>query len=187
MLYLLFNTALRWTLFGMILQPNQMQEKIIYQFNESSDKRDWLIINDGVMGGVSTSSFFINTRNVGVFKGEVSTANYGGFASVRCATGKFKTEDFTKVRLKLKGDGKNYQFRLKHKNSDPESYIITFPTTGEWEEVIINLNEMFPSFRGQKLKSPNFDKSFFEQICFLIANKKNESFRIEISEIALVK
>ena len=42
---------------------------------------------------------------------------------------------------------------------------------------------MYPSFRGRKLDMNNFSDDYFEQITFLVGNKKNESFRLLIDNI----
>ncbi len=85
----------------------------------------------------------------------------------------------------MKGDGKEYQFRIKDQNNNYLSYIITFKTSGEWQTVEIKLADLYPSFRGRKLNLPNFENDSFEEIVFLIGNKKNESFRLVLDEIEL--
>ena len=157
----------------------------LFDFSNTSNISKWRIVNDDVMGGISTSSFERDKNGIGVFQGRVSTENYGGFASVRYSMKKTKVEKATTVRIRLKGDGKNYQFRMKHKSSDYFSYINTFSTSGDWQVVEMKLSDFFPSFRGRKLNKPNFDKDSIEQIAILIANKKNEKFRLEIDKIEL--
>jgi hypothetical protein len=44
---------------------------------------------------------------------------------------------------------------------------------------------LFPSFRGNKLDQPNFDGSSIEEISFLISNKKDEPFNLEIDKIEI--
>jgi hypothetical protein len=92
----------------------------------------------------------------------------------------------SKIQLRIKGDGKDYQFRVKHKARDYQSYITTTPTTGEWETIEIPLIDLYPSWRGQKLDMPNFDKSSINEFTFLIANKRNETFELLIDEVVLV-
>ena len=85
----------------------------------------------------------------------------------------------------IKGDGKNYQFRIKANSRDYYSYITTFSTTNEWQEVEILLEDMVPSFRGRKLDQPNFAKDHIEEIAFLISNKKQENFKLLIDKVEL--
>jgi hypothetical protein len=162
-----------------------MSTSIIYDFNKNSSPRDWRIIDDGVMGGLSQGKFSIDADGNGVFAGTVSLENYGGFSSVRYQCDKIKVTKDSKVRIRLKGDGKNYQFRIKDKATSYYSYITTFKTFGDWETVEIKLSELYPSFRGQTLNLPNFDSTSFEEIVFLIGNKKNESFQLVLDKIEL--
>jgi len=157
----------------------------LFDFTLDSNIKNWRIVNDDVMGGISSSTFGLSDAGNGIFKGKVSTDNNGGFASVRYNMDEFKCDQHKTIRIRLKGDGKNYQFRIKNKSSDYYSYITTFSTSGEWETVEMNLEDFYPSFRGRKLDKPNFNKKSLEQVSILIANKKNESFKLEIDHIEL--
>ena len=84
----------------------------------------------------------------------------------------------------MKGDGKKYQFRLKSNSNDYFSYITHFVTTGDWQDIEIDLTEMYPSYRGRKLDKPNYPKINVEQIAFLIGNKKEQRFKLEIDKIS---
>lgn len=158
---------------------------MIFDFTTGVDIDSWSIMNDGVMGGVSSSTFKLNEDGHGLFEGTVSTANNGGFASVRHQVSKVNLTDKNIVEIRLKGDGKAYQFRVKKRKSDAESYITTFTTSGSWETIEIQLSDLYPSFRGRTLDQPNYDVSSLEELSFLIANKKNESFRLLIDSISL--
>jgi hypothetical protein len=85
----------------------------------------------------------------------------------------------------VKGDGKNYEFRLKGEISQYESYVHQFATTGEWQNIKLAINEFYPQFRGRKLNIPNFNFKNIEQISFLIANSQEEDFELLIDWIDL--
>lgn len=157
----------------------------IYDFSKDKDVSDWRIINDGIMGGVSRSSFELDTEGNAVFSGSVSLDYNGGFCSVRHNFKRINLEKFKTIEIRLKGDGKRYQFRIRHNSSDYYSYITYFVTDGEWQNIQLKLNEMYPSFRGRKLDMGNFDKDSMEEIAFLIGNKKEEKFRLVIDKIEL--
>ena len=162
-----------------------MSTTIIYDFTKDSNNSDWQIVNDGVMGGKSQGNFEIDASGNGQFYGDISTKNNGGFSSVRCALNSVKVNDSSTIILTLKGDGKDYQFRIKDKSSSSHSYITTFSTSGDWQKIEIQLDGLVPSFRGQKLKMPNFHHDSFEEMAFLIGNKKDESFKLLIDKIEL--
>ena len=158
---------------------------LLYDFNKNSSAKDWIVIDDVVMGGVSNGKFSIDAEGHGVFQGTVSLDNNGGFSSVRYQFEKTNATKNSQVLIRLKGDGKEYQFRIKDKYNNYFSYITTFKTSGDWQTVEINLADLYPSFRGRKLDLPNFEASSFEEIVFLIANGKNESFKLVLDKIEL--
>ena len=172
-------------IYFLILFTSTMSAQIIYQFTTDANPNDWRIIDDVVMGGVSSGNFTVNNNGQGVFYGVVSTKNNGGFSSVRYQFPKVNTLNKTKINLRLKGDGKAYQFRIKDTKNAYYAYSTSFNTTGDWQNITLSLKDFIPTFRGQKLNFPNFNKEFFEEIAFLIGNKKNESFQLIIDKIEL--
>ncbi|WP_246474318.1 CIA30 family protein [Arenibacter arenosicollis] len=172
-------------LLATLLFMTLMTSKIIFDFNKDSNIKEWRIVNDGVMGGLSVGSFSLSPNGHGLFEGEISLENNGGFSSVRYRFDKLQVTKDSYIIILLKGDGKDYQFRVKDNSSNYYSYITTFPTTGEWEEIKISLKDMYPSFRGRKLDQPNFSKDYIEEIVFLIGNKRTENFKLLIDRIDL--
>ncbi|MFN3640802.1 MAG: CIA30 family protein, partial [Flavobacterium sp.] len=142
-------------------------------------------VDDVVMGGRSNGNFTINSEGHGVFSGKVSTENNGGFSSVRYQTEKINTTQKSTIILHVKGDGKVYQLRIKDRVNNYYSYITEFKTSGNWETINIPLRDLYPSFRGTRLNMANFNSDSFEEIAFLIGNKKNESFILMLDTIEL--
>lgn len=159
--------------------------QVIFDFNTKSDLQDWVIVDDVVMGGESSGTFKLNADGFGVFEGSISLDNNGGFSSVRYRFEKLRIKEYTKVIIKLRGDGKNYQFWIKSNVGDYYSYIAPFLTSGEWQEIEILLKDMYPSFRGRRLDRPNLSDDYVEEICFLIANNKEEQFKLVIDKVEL--
>ena len=155
----------------------------IFNFNKKSNIYSWRIVDDVVMGGKSSSTITINGDGHGVFSGTISLENNGGFSSVRHVFKSISVNNTNKISIKIKGDGKKYQLRIKDESRNYYSYIKTFSTSGEWQEIEIPLKDMYPSFRGRKLNSPNFSHDKIEEVTFLIANKKNESFNLIIDKV----
>ena len=164
-----------------------MNTTMLFDFNKDTSARDWRLVDDVVMGGRSSGSFYINENGHGVFQGIVSLENNGGFSSIRHSNTYQIPKNQRKISIRLKGDGKAYQFRLKHKRNSWESYVYTFNTTGSWQVIEIPLNEMYPSFRGRKLNRENFNFNAIAEIGFLIGNKQNENFRLEIDRLELIQ
>ncbi len=157
----------------------------IYDFNKESDLSSWMVVDDVVMGGRSDGNLVIDSDGNGVFKGDVSLENNGGFSSIRCRFGQTDVSKYSKMVIRLKGDGKQYQVRVKTNSEDYYSYISFMSTSGDWEIIEIPLDDMYPSFRGRKLNEPNFSGERMEEIGFLIGNKRAESFRLMFDWIEL--
>jgi NADH dehydrogenase [ubiquinone] 1 alpha subcomplex assembly factor 1 len=172
-------------LLGIIIWMTVMNKQLIFDFNKDSNIQGWRIVDDVVMGGRSSGSFRLSPDGFGLFEGQISLENNGGFSSVSYRFQKLKVNKGCNIILKLKGDGKNYQVRVKDDSSHSYSYIIPFGTSGEWQEILIPLRDMYPSFRGRRLDLPNFSGDSIEEIVFLIGNKTSEKFTLLIEKIAL--
>ena len=158
---------------------------VVFDFKKEKNASKWTIVDDGVMGGLSQGTIALNSAGNGLFTGTVTTENNGGFSSVRLTNIDTNVSKFEHITLKLKGDGKDYQFRIKANSSQRFSYISTFKTSGKWEIIKIPLKSFYPAFRGNRLNQPNYSGQTLEEIAFLIGNKKKESFALEIEYIAI--
>ena len=169
---------------GIVILLTSMDAQMIFDFNKESDLQDWIIVNDNVMGGESLGILELSADGFGVFQGSISLENNGGFSSVRHQFKKIYVKEYTKIIVRLRGDGKKYQLRIKP-TSDTYSYVAPFSTSEEWQEIEILLKDMYPTFRGRKLDQHNFSDDSIEEIAFFIGNKKSEKFKLLIDKIEL--
>jgi NADH dehydrogenase [ubiquinone] 1 alpha subcomplex assembly factor 1 len=161
-------------------------EAILFDFGTLEDLDDWLIVNDGVMGGLSKSKFDLSDRNTAIFSGNVSLENNGGFVSTRTKAMQFQLDGFKGVLVRVKGDGKKYQFRMRTEGRfDGISYRYHFETDiNQWQTISIPFNKCVPVFRGRIL--PNADPvspKDIQQVGFLISDKQAGDFHLEIQWI----
>lgn len=170
---------------NLIFIPLMINSLVLFDFNDTSILRNWYIVDDVVMGGRSNGSLRINDEGFGEFSGFVSLENNGGFSSARYVFNTLSVEEYNQINIRLKGDGKKYQFRVRHHRNSYYSYITYFSTTTKWETITIDLEDLYPSFRGRTLNKPNFDKNQIVEIAFLIGNKKPEEFKLLIDKITL--
>ncbi|MEM9675767.1 MAG: CIA30 family protein [Bacteroidota bacterium] len=155
----------------------------IFDFTPDTNIRQWKVVDDVVMGGRSSGEITISSEGTGLFRGKVSLENNGGFSSVRHSFPTTDVSKYSKFVLRLKGDGKRYQFRVKENQSDYYSFISYIQTSTDWAEYEIEFQQMYPVFRGRNLDMPNFAGKKMEELGLLIANKKPESFALEIDRI----
>jgi monofunctional biosynthetic peptidoglycan transglycosylase len=147
----------------------------------------WIITNDGVMGGKSSSQFQINKDGNGDFIGTVSLENNGGFASVKNHEA-INLAGFKSIRLLVLGDGNRYSFRLQTGDQTSVhqwSYEQRFETKeSEWIEVDLPLNQFIATFRGRTPEHvPDLDPSAIKRYGFLISDKQEGDFRLEVNKI----
>ena len=170
---------------AILLISMHMNAQEVYDFSPRSKSGDWFVVDDGVMGGRSQGNVELSEEGHGVFQGTVSLENNGGFSSIRARMEERDTKNYASFKIRLKGDGKNYQFRVRSRLNERHSYQYEFPTTGEWQEVTVPFDQMIPTFRGMRLNMPNYPGEVLSECSFLISNKKNERFRLEIDKIWL--
>jgi monofunctional biosynthetic peptidoglycan transglycosylase len=145
----------------------------------------WTVVNDGVMGGRSTSSVRELPSGTILFAGDVSLENNGGFASARLSIPDTDLSAFAGLRVRLRGDGKRYQIRLRPDDRfDGLAYAAPFRTTGEWETVEIPFAAFEPTFRGARPPgAPPLDPSRIRQLGLLIADRQAGPFALEVADV----
>lgn len=160
---------------------------ILYDFNTESQANDWLVVDDVVMVGRSDGNFYIDENGHGVFEGTTSLENDGGFSSIKHDCRTIEVKGYSKIRLRVKGDGNTYQLRLKSKRTDKHSYRAYFNSSNSWGTIDIPIKALLPVFRGKELDMPNFPNQTIEEISILISNNESQTFKLLIDKIELVK
>ncbi|HIK31587.1 MAG TPA: CIA30 family protein [Oscillatoriales cyanobacterium M4454_W2019_049] len=140
-------------------------QRSIFDFTQPSEEiaRIWGVVDDVVMGGVSESSIRLMS-DAALFSGNVSTANSGGFASVRTRNFEVPLDlsAYEGIELRVKGDGKRYKFIIRSEEKwDGVGYCYSFKTVyNTWTTVRIPFADLIPVFRAKTLKDyPPFDSS----------------------------
>ena len=160
-------------------------DKILFDFQTVTNTAAWQVVNDDVMGGVSTSSFRL-TNGVAVFRGEVSLENNGGFASVRSLPARHDLAGCDTFVIRVRGDGRRYKFTVRTDRSfDSAIYQSVFATKkGEWEEHRLPVKGFVPTFRGRVLSgAPPLDTAKVTSVGFLISDKQDGPFQLEVAWI----
>ncbi len=174
---------------SLVIMNSLAAEKTLFDFHTRTDAAAWQVVNDDVMGGVSTCSFTV-TNDVAVFRGEVSLENNGGFASVRSLPARHDLAGCDTFVIRVRGDGHRYKFTARTDPSfDSAIYQIVFPTKkGEWEEHRLPMKDFVPTFRGSVLSGePPLDPAKVTSVGFLISDKQAGAFRLEVAWIKTLK
>jgi len=161
---------------------------ILADFTDQTIRKSWSVVNDDVMGGVSTSSVSVSENNCLIFSGEVSLENDGGFASLRSPIDDYDFSNYKGFLIKVKGDGKSYSFSFRQtKYFTGYNYNQKFKTgKNEWQIFELPFDEFKLKYFGREVK--NFeppDKRTIKQMSILISDKQQGPFQLEIEWIGL--
>lgn len=160
----------------------------LFDFTENADISNWQIEDDRVMGGISQGKFELNDNGHGHFHGMVTVESNGGFSSVQNNSYDLDVTPEDQINIRLKGDGQDYQLRIKDDPSTYYSFQKNFKTTGEWQTISIKLSDMTPTYRGRTPDKPNFNKNHLSQVRFLIGTKEvKQSFELLIDKIEITR
>ena len=186
-----FSTSLRqftmlvWACLTLTMNAETASDKILFDFATATNSSAWQIVNDDVMGGVSTSRFEVFT-NGAVFSGAVSLENNGGFASVRSSPVRRNLIGFDAFVIRVRGDGHRYKFTVRTETGfGTPMYQCAFTTKrGEWEEHRLPFKDFVPTFRGRVITDvPPLNPAQVSSLGFLISDKQDGAFKLELAWI----
>jgi len=140
-------------LLAVIKEHIQPKERVLVDFKaQHSPPLQWYSVDDGVMGGVSASQWRL-LGDRALFTGNVSTANNGGFASVRSPNFEppLDLAGAEGIQLRIQGDGKRYKFIARSESQwDGLSYCYSFDTFNNRPQTVrIPFNQLIPVFRAK--------------------------------------
>jgi uncharacterized surface protein with fasciclin (FAS1) repeats len=161
--------------------------RMIFAFDNASEIRRWFTVLDGVMGGLSTGRIAAGSGTL-VFDGATSLENNGGFSSMRVDLADGLFDGFDAVKLRVKGDGREYRLGAKSGGgAGAGGYWAPFATEkGRWIEVIVPIADLERHFMGQRLPG-RLDPADLRSLEFYIYDKKAGPFRLEIDTIEAVR
>jgi hypothetical protein len=175
---------------GVEVSEKKNVSRVLFDFADASEAERWLAVNDDVMGGVSKGRVSPTEGSCLLFSGSISLENNGGFASIRCQPTDFELSGFQGVRIRIKGDGRLYQFRLRtDRNPDGIAFKHEFETVDDtWIELDLPFASFIPTFRGKTLTDVEPLKAAdIRQLGFLLADKKAGPFKLTIDRIVAYK
>ena len=162
------------------------EDDMLFHFINERHFSHWDINNDTVMGGISQSKMTQTPQQAMLFTGSVSLENNGGFASTESRFSP-NLASASKLTITVRGDGKVYQLRLKTPAlSYGEAYVANFTTqAGLLTEHTFTAEHFTVSFRGRVINnSPILNLIDIERIGFLVAQKQQGPFTIELHSVA---
>lgn len=153
----------------------------LLEFSRSEVVQTFRVINDDVMGGVSTSRRH-STNGALVFEGEVSLERNGGFASLRGPIS--VPAESAALLLKVRGDGQRYKVTLKLDDSPGTGqYQADFVAPREWQTLRFMPADFTFSFRGRATAAPIVRFAEVRYFGLLIADRQAGAFKVEVNSV----
>ncbi|MBT3173500.1 MAG: hypothetical protein HN336_01540 [Lentimicrobiaceae bacterium] len=158
----------------------------VIDFGKSKQGNKWLVVNDGVMGGLSNSTANISNNYMN-FEGTISLQNNGGFASVRSFKSNINLSDFTIMKVRYRSRGQKVSVRLLKNDAYYLPYFKTAleTTSWVWKTTLIPLKN-FKEYQLNRQTEKNLNSSDFNDIIrigLIVSNKKQGNFEIDIDYI----
>ena len=165
--------------------PSAYASQGLVDFSRPDVLREFRVINDGVMGGVSTSRLRVRAA-VMVFEGVVSLENNGGFASFR---GPIRSSARSaELQLTVRGDGQRYKLTLKlDDNSGTVQYQAAFVAPRKWQTLRFVAADFVASFRGHPIAAPTVRFADVQYLGLVISDKQSGAFKVELKDGLMVE
>ncbi|MDA0213819.1 MAG: CIA30 family protein [Planctomycetota bacterium] len=192
--YLLIGDALGRATIEMLStrgKNNVEASRTIIDFKGADVAKQWMTVNDGVMGGKSKGGPVFADQKL-LFSGSTNTDG-GGFSSIRGAPKKWDVEEFSGFILRVRGDGRTYQLDTRIQGSGGRrdiSYRANFNTVADqWAEVRVPFSAFKPSWRGADLEGQvaAFDPANLSSMGIMIYDGKDGPFRLEVETIGVYR
>ena len=159
---------------------------LLTDFTSGSPDFGWYVLNDNVMGGRSEGTFELRDELLH-FSGDTNT-NGGGFSSIRTAAMELDLSSYAGIRLRVKGDGRRYTWRLTTTarwRGRQVSYWADLDTTeGAWTVADLPFTDFIPKFRGSRLDGPPLDTSQITGMGLMIYDNKDGPFELYLDSVS---
>ena len=148
---------------------------VLAQFSCDTGFAGWRIENGAVPADRPQPLLVIAESGNAVFTGD-------GSASIHCDYHpELDVSAYRAIHLGLKGDGRRYQLRLDSARRDRHSYAADFPTSGDWQEIVLP----FADFAAAGPDPSRFPGQTLARVRILAGDGRAASFRLEIDRIWL--
>lgn len=153
------------------------------------DELDWRVVNDDVMGGVSSGRVAVG--DTVRFTGELSLENNGGFVSIRTTPADLPLDDALALRVTLAGDDRTWDLTLRRADVPIRAGSYRVPVQAPSEPVTLEvpLSAFRPTSFGRPVPgAPALDarRDRIDSIGFLLADRNPGPFRLEVLALEVV-
>jgi monofunctional biosynthetic peptidoglycan transglycosylase len=160
-------------------------QKLITDFSREPGGLEWFVVNDDVMGGKSGGGFELADGNL-MFTGSTNTPG-GGFSSIRSRGPRMDLSEFSGIRLRVRGDGRQYSWQLRtnamYRGRELGFWSEFETTAGEWLVIDLAFADFVPKFRGNKLDVAPPNPAHIRGLGLMISDGKDGPFAIAVDSV----
>jgi len=163
------------------LTMTQAEPLRIIDFTVTKEVDNWRVTNDSVMGGLS-NGLMTGKQKHGVFSGNISLRNNGGFSSIFRQIEPLP-QDLAGVLIDIEGDGLTYQARMV---VNFKGYRLAYKydvetTLGQRKKIFLKFTDFQASFRGRIISTaPTLKSENIREVGFLVTRKTEGTFALVI-------
>lgn len=158
-----------------------------FDFSDKAMADQWVVINDGVMGGRSESQVVYSDEAL-LFTGNLSLENNGGFASVRAPWGDYDLSSFEEVVVECSGLGGSFMCMLeKERRWYLPYYTASFSPNEEVQRFVLPLKDFKENSMGRMNGKTLGDRGCSDiiRIGFIKNDKVEGPFELKLRSIRL--
>ncbi len=153
-------------------------------FAQETKTLKWQSVNDSVMGGLSKGTSYETEASKRMFRGIISLKNNGGFSSIRSSGGNYDLSEFTGMEITVRGDGRKYYFTSRSGGSSRLAFWSPVqPKAGEWETIKVSFKTFYGTSFGRTLPGLKLNTKTINSFGFMLYDKKDGEFTLEIKSI----
>ena len=152
-------------------------------FTSDKANRQWLVVNDNVMGGQSLGGRSFQA-GILVFEGEINTEG-GGFSSVRLPLEPQALLPYERIEFRARPDERSYMVTFDDDLAARDRRVshrapIEFGAASEWQTVSVSFEDLFPAIFGRRVDDLPFRKGLAARMGVMINDGLDGPFRLEI-------
>lgn len=161
----------------------------VFSFASDDDVQRWNVVNDTVMGGVSSGEVTWADEAM-VFTGELSLDNNGGFASVRSPfidpSVAAPWAERSGLALEMRGDGRSWAIEVRDGGASGGWIATVSPPVDEFALVEIPWSDFTPvtRFLDPRPSVEPLDPSRIALIALYLIDGVEEPFRLEVRSLS---
>jgi len=158
-------------------------------FSAPLPEASWVVVNDTVMGGVSSSDVRVDSEGSVLFEGELSLENNGGFTSTRALLRGANWAGVDALRIRVQGDGRSYLVtaRVAGAGMGRLYYRADVQTVaGGVTDVVLSFDDFDCYAYGTRVRgAPSLRQvaNRLESVGFMLADKRPGAFALRIIDV----